>query len=74
MDIPVKDSFSVCDVKPESILVNSDQTGVAMKTKSVDITDYDNQILSATADIKPKCAEGTTIKHFSLEGLCAGSG
>ena len=70
MGLPVKDSFSVCDLDPKSVLINLNQTGIALKTKSVDISDYNNQIASGTVDIEPKCAEATTIRQFSLENLC----
>ena len=70
MNLPVNDSFSVCDLDPESVLINTDQTAMAMKTKSVDMNDYNRQTASGTVDIQPKCSVATTIKTFSLENLC----
>ncbi len=68
------DSFSVCDIKPESVMMNVDQTAIAMKTKLVDMDDYNNQMASGTVDVKPNCAKATRVKIFSLENLCQPNG
>ena len=70
MGFPVMDSFSVCDIKPDSVIINESQTAVAMMTKLVDMDDYNNQIASGDVDVKPRCAEATTVRTFSLDNLC----
>ncbi len=70
MEVPVQDSFSVCNMDPESVVMNLEQTGIAMKTKSVDMNNYNNQVASGIVNIKPQCAKDTTIRVFSLENLC----
>ena len=70
MKWPVQDSFSVCDLNPESARVNSQRTGVAIKTKLADHGNFEKQIELGVQSPQATCEEKTTIKKFSLRGLC----
>ena len=71
MDLPIKDSFSVCDLDPSSVRVNSNNTALALKTKMADTNDYNKQVAAGVIDPKPKCDPATVIKMFSLRNLCS---
>jgi hypothetical protein len=67
---PVQDSFSVCDLSPESVKVNQAQTAVALKTKRADTQKYDDQLSRGVSSPDLVCHEKTQIKKFSLKTLC----
>ena len=70
LKVKVKDSFSVCDLDPDSIKVNSDGTAIAVKAKMADVNYYDDQIAQGVSSPEMRCLEKTTIKKFSLRKLC----
>ncbi len=70
MNLPIKDSFSVCDMKPESLKINKSQTAIAMKTKMADLDSYYAQVEQGIAHPEVSCQEKTTIKKISLKNLC----
>ena len=67
LTFPVNDSFSVCALSPESLVINSSETAIAMKTKLVDMNDYSSQTLSVNFDSEPKCAKEPRSKLFPLK-------
>ncbi len=67
---PVHDSFSVCDMSPESVKVNRQMTAVALKAKVADLAHYDQQINDSASDPEVRCHKQTHIKKFSLKSLC----
>ena len=67
---PVKDSFSVCDLSPESVKLNTQKTAVALKTKMAEVSYFDQQIEEGMQHPQMRCLEKTTIKKFSLKNLC----
>jgi hypothetical protein len=71
VDLPVKDSFSVCDLDPESLKINSRQTALAIKTKVADLKTYYDQVSDGIKEPELKCATKTQIKKFSLNNLCS---
>lgn len=70
VSLPVKDSFSVCDVDPSSIKMNKQKTALAMKVKQADLKTYYDQISDGKKEPELKCSEKTFIKKFSLRNLC----
>ena len=60
--LPIKDSFSVCDMSPESLKVNTKKTAVAMKVKMADINSYYEKVERGVASPEVDCAKPTTIK------------
>lgn len=66
----VQDSFSVCDLSPDSAKVNSKKTAVALKTKMADIKFYDDQVAQGIKHPEERCQEQTTVKKFSLKTIC----
>jgi hypothetical protein len=67
---PVSDSFSVCDLSPESVKVNRSHTALALKTKMADHDSYDQQIELGISQPRVTCQKATTVKKFSLRDLC----
>lgn len=70
VSLPVKDSFSVCDLDPESVKMNKQKTALALKVKQADLTTYYDQISEGKQEPELKCAKKTSIKKFSLSNLC----
>lgn len=66
----IRDSFSVCDMDPQSIRMNKQQTAFAMKVKEVDLEDYNRQLEAGENHPEPRCHIKTQIKKFSLKNLC----
>lgn len=69
--LPIQDSFSVCDMDPDSIKMNIKKTAIAMKVKLADIGSYDQKIAQGQASPEVSCLAATTIKKFSLKNLCS---
>ncbi len=70
LDLPIQDSFSVCDMKPESLKINRAQTAVAMKTKMADLDSFYAQVEKGEKHPQVMCQQKTTIKKLSLKNLC----
>ena len=69
LEAKVKDSFSVCDLDPDSLKQNRQGSAVALKTKMANIGDYYEKLGRGPASTV-LCQEKTTIKKFSLKNLC----
>ena len=67
--LPVHDSMSVCDIDPNSLKLNKNQTAIAMKTKMADMNRYYKD-MEEDPTAKVHCAEATKVIKFSLEKLC----
>ncbi len=70
LDWPVHDSFSVCDLDPESLKINSKKSAIALKTKMADHANFEQQLNLGLSSPQVKCEESTTVKKFSLNQLC----
>lgn len=68
--MPVLDSFSVCDIAPESFKLNSKKSAVAMKIKVADLDAYHNQVEKGIKSPEVKCAQDTRVRKFSLKKIC----
>jgi hypothetical protein len=68
--LPVHDSYSVCDMQPESIKLNKQRTAVAMKSKSADINSYYSDIEKGVQRTEVRCRPKTEILKFTLQNLC----
>ena len=68
--IPVQDSFSVCDLAPDSVTINTSRTAVALKTKMANREHYYEQISDGQANPQLLCEARTEIKTFSLTKIC----
>lgn len=68
--LPVQDSFSVCDLSPQSLRENLSRTAIAVKTKRADINSYYDQLERKVQQPNLSCHKTTEIKKFSLQGLC----
>lgn len=69
-DLEVIDSYSVCNMKPESIVENTKGTALAMLAKSANINRYYDDIGAGIASPQIHCKAGTEILKFSLKNLC----
>ena len=67
----VRDSFSTCDLSPDSIRINNQKTAMALKVKNADITFYNQQISNGIPSPVLRCARATQVKKFSLRDLCS---
>jgi len=70
VSLPVKDSFSACDIDPSTVKMNNQKTALAMKVKLADLKTYYDQISNGQKEPELKCSEKTVIKKFSLRNLC----
>jgi len=68
--LEVKDSYSVCNIKPESIVKNTKGTALAMLAKSANINRYYDDIGEGIASPEIYCKEGNEVLKFSLKNLC----
>lgn len=68
--LEVKDSYSVCNMKPESIVKNKKGTAMAMLVKSANINKYYDDIGEGVASPDVKCNEGNEVLKFSIKNLC----
>ncbi len=66
----VRDSFSVCDLSPDSVKVNTQGSAVALKTKMADHANFEKQLELGISQPQIGCQSQTTIKKFSLRNLC----
>ena len=70
-DLPVKDSFSVCDLNPSSVKINNQKTALALQTKAADLNAYYDQVGEGVKSPEVSCESKTTVKKFSLRDLCS---
>ncbi len=66
----VRDSFSVCDLSPESVKTNTQGSAVALKAKMADHANFEKQLELGISQPQIDCQQQTTIKKFSLRRLC----
>lgn len=66
----IVDSFSVCDLSPESLKINTQKSAIAMKTKMADLLDFDRQIEQGHRHPIAQCSKESSIKKFSLRKVC----
>jgi len=69
-ELEVLDSYSVCNMKPESITLNNKETAVAMLSKSANIDQYYDDIESGISSPEISCSKNTEILKFSLKDTC----
>ena len=67
---PIQDSFSVCDLDPNSVKLNRQRDVIALKTKLSDFRNFNDQIELGISSPKAQCSKQTTIKKFQLKRLC----
>lgn len=70
LKLKISDSFSVCDLSPESLKLNKAKTVIAMKAKMADLNTYYQDLEKGKASPEVKCGKATKIKKFSLKNLC----
>jgi len=70
LQLPIKNSFSVCDLSPQSLKLNQKRNAVAMKVKMADLNNYYHQLEAGLISPQINCAIPTQIKKFSLNALC----
>ena len=68
--LEVKDSYSVCNMKPESIIKNTKGTALAMLVKSANINKYYDDIGAGIASPDVSCNGGNEVLKFSLKNFC----
>lgn len=70
-NLPVHDSFSVCDMQPESIKVNTLGTAIAMKTKMANVDKYYDLVGEGRVPASVPCKAKTEVMKFTLKGVCS---
>ena len=68
--LEVRDSYSVCNMKPESIVRNKKGTALAMLAKSANINKYYDDIADGITSPQIHCREGNEVLKFSLKHVC----
>ncbi|MEO0335762.1 MAG: hypothetical protein AAF202_05185 [Pseudomonadota bacterium] len=69
-NLPVQDSFSVCDLSPSSVKVNKSKTAIGIKTKAADREHYYEQVSQGITSPKLYCKSETEVRKFSLKRIC----
>lgn len=69
-ELEVVDSYSVCNMLPDSVVINTKATAVGMIVKSADIDRYDRDIASGLESPDIQCYEQNEMLKFSLKNLC----
>ena len=69
-ELSVIDSYSVCNMKPESITKNEKGTALAMLAKSANINQYYEDIGEGVSSPEISCNDGNELLKFSLKDLC----
>lgn len=69
-DLKILDSYSVCNLKPESFVKNKKGTAVALLVKSANINKYYDDIGRGLLSPEISCHEGNEVLKFSLKNLC----
>jgi len=70
MDLPIHDSYSVCDLSTTSLKINNQNSAIAMKVKNADLSHYNDQLDRGIASPEVLCQKETLIKKFSLRNIC----
>jgi len=68
--LEVQDSYSVCNMKPESIVKNKKGTALAMLVKSANIHQYYDDIAEGISSPSVNCKYGNEVLKFSLKNFC----
>jgi len=68
--LEVKDSYSVCNMNPDSIVKNTKGTALAMVVKSANINKYYDDIGEGIKSPKINCYENNEVLKFSIKNLC----
>lgn len=68
--LPIVDSHSVCNMKPDSVKMNKSMTAIAMLSKSANINKYYEDIASGKSEPQVDCNTKTEVLKFSLKNLC----
>ncbi|MCB0377460.1 MAG: hypothetical protein KDD33_03120 [Bdellovibrionales bacterium] len=69
-DLAIKDSYSVCDLEPDSVKLNKKRSALALKTKEANVAAYEDQIAKGNMSAGVDCMRTTKILKFSLTDLC----
>lgn len=69
-ELPILDSQSVCNMQPESIVMNKKKTAIAMWSKSANIEKYNDELAEGKTPSKVSCNEENEMLKFSLKSLC----
>lgn len=68
--LEVQDSYSVCNMKPDSIIKNTKGTALAMLVKTANINKYYDDIGEGIASPAVDCHQGNEVLKFSLKNFC----
>jgi len=68
--LEVQDSYSVCNMKPDSIVKNTKSTALAMLVKSANINKYYDDIGDGISSPSIECNKGNEVLKFSMKNLC----
>ncbi len=68
--LKVLDSFSVCNLKPESVKINRKSTAIAFLSKTANINKYYEDLADGKVDPKVDCNASIEIQKFSLKNIC----
>ena len=70
IDLEVVDSYSVCNLKPDSFIKNTKGTAVALLAKSANINKYYDDIAEGVESPEVFCKKGNEVLKFSLKNHC----
>jgi len=72
--LPVSDSESVCDVKPQSAKLTADGKNIAILIRETDAEDFNQQSKvktpGAMGEMQPKCQKASKEFLFPIESYC----
>ena len=69
-ELEVQDSYSVCNMKPESIVKNNKGTALAMLVKTANINKYYDDIGEGISSPAVNCNDQNEVLKFSLKNFC----
>jgi hypothetical protein len=69
-ELEVVDSYSVCNMKPDSVVKNTKGTAVAMLAKSADINRYYEELANGVPSPEIHCNQSNEVLKFSLKNRC----
>lgn len=73
--LPVSDSESVCDVKPQSAKLTADGKSISILIRETDAEDFNQQSKVKTPEVmgelQPKCQKTSKEFLFPIESYCA---
>ena len=70
LEAPVQDSFSVCDLDPNSIKLNLQKSAMALKVKAAVLYSYYDQVGQGLESPILYCETKTQVRSFSLKQIC----